>query len=180
MSIPAQISPRVLALLSKTKAARGRLCFAIDATGSREAAWDLATALTAQLFEEAAKIGGLDVQLVHFGGDEFQQSPWLSDAHELVGRMRMIRCVSGSTQIAKMLRHIRSENMRGKVGAAVFIGDAAEEAPSTLYSVAADLGVPLFCFQEGDGLALYLDERGEIVDEHPPKKSRRSFASSRG
>jgi len=34
--------------------------------------------------------------------------------------------------------------------AAIFIGDAVEEPPSELYDAAADLGVPVFAFQEGD------------------------------
>ena len=89
--------------------------------------------------------------------------------------MRTIRCMSGETQIAKVLRHIRAENEHGKIGAAVFIGDAVEEPPSELYAVAADLGVPLFMFQEGDGLALYVDQRGGLVHEHPPQKVEQVF-----
>jgi hypothetical protein len=171
MSTPTtQLSPRVEALLRKTRAARGRLVFAIDATASRERTWDLASSLQAAMFEEAAKIGGLDVELVYFGGDEVQQSPWLSDARELVSKMRAIRCVPGTTQIARVLQHIRAENAREKVNAAVFIGDAVEEPPSELYDAAAGLGTPLFCFQEGDGLAIYLDQHGEIVHGHPPQK----------
>jgi hypothetical protein len=157
------LSPRVAALLEKTQAARARLIFGLDATQSRQDAWDAATSLQAAMFEEAAKIGGLDVQLAHFGGDEFQHSPWLSDAHELVRLMRSIRCVAGITQIARVLRHIRAENERGKIGAAVFIGDAAEEPPCELYDIAAGLGVPLFMFQEGDGVAIFVDG----VDGHP-------------
>ena len=45
-----------------------------------------------------------------------------------------------------------------------------EEVPGELYDAAAGLGVPVFCFQEGDGLALYVDQRGEIVLSHPPQK----------
>jgi hypothetical protein len=170
----AQLSPRVAALLKKTQAARGRLIFAIDATASRESTWDLASQLTAEMFLEAAKIGGLDVQLVYYRGDEFQQSSWLADAHELVGRMRTIRCMSGATQITRVLRHIRAENEREKVNAAVFIGDAVEESPGELYDAAAGLGVPLFMFQEGDGLAVYPDQHGAPV-EHPSQKVEQIF-----
>ena len=66
MSTPMAHSPRVAALLKKTQAARGRLAFCLDATASRERTWDLATSLHAAMFEEAAKIGGLDVQLVYY------------------------------------------------------------------------------------------------------------------
>ena len=171
MSTPMQLSPRVAALFRKTQAARGRLIFALDATASRERMWDLAASLQARMFEEAAKVGALDVQLVYYRGDQFQQSPWLADAHELVSRMRTISCMSGETQIANVLRHIRAENKHGKIGAAVFIGDAVEETPGELYDVAADLGVPLFLFQEGDGFALYLDQHGG----HPPQKVEQVF-----
>ena len=67
-AMPDRLSPRVAALLKKTKAARGRLIFALDATASREPTWDMAAQLQAAMFEEAAKIGGLDVQLVYYRG----------------------------------------------------------------------------------------------------------------
>src|SRR5262249_51044059 len=43
---------------------RGRLIFALDATMSRQPMWDTACRLQADMFREAAAIGGLDVQLV--------------------------------------------------------------------------------------------------------------------
>ena len=49
---------------------RGRLIFALDATMSRQPTWDTACALQADMFREAAAIGGLDVQLVYFRGLE--------------------------------------------------------------------------------------------------------------
>jgi hypothetical protein len=172
----AQLSPRVAALLEKTRRSRGRLIFALDATASREPTWDMASQLQAAMFEEAAKIGGLDVQLVYYrGNDEVRHTSWFSDAHELVSRMSAIRCMSGATKIARILRHIRSEHEREKVAAAIFIGDAVEEPPHELYAAAAGLGVPVFCFQEGDGLALYVDQRGEFVVGHPPQKVEQVF-----
>jgi hypothetical protein len=174
MNAPARHSPRVAALLAKAQASRGKLIFALDATGSREPTWDMAASLQAAMFEEAAKIGGLDVQLVHFGGDRISYSPWLSDAHEIVNLMRGIRCMSGATQIGKVLQHVRAENQREKIGAAVFIGDAVAELPDGLYDFAADLGVPLFTFQEGDSLAFYLDQHGHVV-EHPQEKVEQIF-----
>ena len=83
MSTPTLLSPRVAALLKKTQATRGRLIFALDATASREAMWDLATTLQAGIFEVAAEIGGLEVQLAHYGGDEFSNrrgSPMLMNS----------------------------------------------------------------------------------------------------
>jgi hypothetical protein len=176
MTLPIQISPRVAALLEKTRATRGRLIFALDATASREAMWDMAAQLQAAMFEEAAKIGGLDVQLVYYrGADEVRHSSWFSDAHELVSRMHAIRCMPGATKIARVLRHIRAEREREKVSAAIFVGDAVEEAPGELYDAAAGLGMPVFWFQEGDGLALYVDQRGEFVCPHPPQKVEQVF-----
>ncbi len=169
MTVPT-LSPRVAALLEKTRRSRGRLIFALDATASRERTWDMAAQLQAAMFEEAAKIGGLDVQLVYYRDtDEVRASAWFADAHELVSRMSAIKCMAGTTKIARVLRHIRSENEREKVSAAVFVGDAVEEPPQQLYDAAAGLGVPLFCFQEGDGLALYVDQHGEFIHEHPPQ-----------
>jgi hypothetical protein len=155
MTLPTQLSPRVAALLKKVQANPARLIFALDATGSRESTWDLASQLQAAMFEEAAKIGGLNVQLLYYrNSDEVRHSSWFSDAHELVGRMSAIRCMAGGTKIARILRHIRSEHEREKISAAIFIGDAVEESPSELYDAAADLGVPMFMFQVGDGVAM--------------------------
>jgi hypothetical protein len=176
MTVPAQISPRVAALLEKTRRHRGRLIFALDATASRESVWDMAAPLQAAMFEEAAKIGGLDVQLVYYrGSDEVRHSSWFPNAHELVSRMSAIKCMAGTTKIARVLRHIRAEHEREKVSAAIFVGDAIEEPPSELYDAAAGLGVPMFMFQEGDGLALYVDQRGEFVREHPPQTVEQIF-----
>jgi hypothetical protein len=166
-----QPSPRIAALLDKMRRNQPRLIFALDATASREATWDMAMQLQAQMFEEAAKVSGLDVSLLYYRGhDEVKQSRWFSDAHELIGQMGTIRCAAGATKIAKLLRHIKAEHAREKVAAAVFIGDAVEERPSELYDVAADLGVPMFMFQEGNGEVVYLDQRGELAGEYPPTK----------
>ena len=77
--------------------------------------------------------------------------------------MTKVFCRAGTTQIEKILKHMRAEHEREKVNAVVFVGDAVEEPPHALYAAAASLGVPLFMFQEGDGLALHIDQRGEIV-----------------
>jgi hypothetical protein len=173
-----QPSPRVAALLEKMRhARRGRLIFALDATGSREAAWDLAAKLQVQMFEEAAKIGGLDIQLVHFrGDDEVQSSAWLSDARELVDQMHQIRCLTGATQIARILEHVRTEHTREKVDAAIFVGDAVEEMPQKLYDAATDLGVPVFMFQEGFNSVIYHDHRGEPAGGQPVEDVFREIA----
>lgn len=148
MTLPTT-SPRVAALMDKIRNTRRRLIFALDATASREPTWDLATHLQVQMFEEAAKVGGLDVQLVYFRGNEMRASPWLSDASELIRQMSAIRCIGGATQIERVLRHINAEHVCEKINAAIFIGDAVEELPEKLYR-AATINVPMFVFQEGD------------------------------
>jgi hypothetical protein len=174
--LPTQPSPRVAVLLEKMRRNRPKLIFALDATASREPMRDMASQLQASMLEEAARIGGLDVQLVYYrGNDEVRQSSWLSDAHELISRMSTIKCMAGATKIARVLRHIRAENEREKISAAIFIGDAVEELPSQLYDAAAGLGVPMFLFQEGDGEVVHLNQRGEFTGEYLPQKVEQVF-----
>ena len=88
-----------------------------------------------------------------------------------ISRMSTIKCMAGTTKIARVLRHIRAEHEREKIGAAIFIGDAVEEQPGELYDAAADLGVPLFMFQEGDG---------EVDLSEPARRTRRAADSRAG
>jgi hypothetical protein len=132
---------------------RGRLIFALDATMSRQPTWDEACRLQADMFGEAAAIGGLDVQLVYYRGlAECRASRWVSDARVLGGLMEKIDCRGGNTQIGRILAHARKETEARKVQALVFVGDAMEEAIDTLCASAGQLGllgVPAFMFQEG-------------------------------
>ena len=132
---------------------RGRLVFALDATMSRQPTWDTACRLQAEMFREAAAIGGLDVQLVYFRGlNECRASRWVSDGAGLGDLMGRIHCVGGHTQIRKVLSHARAEHARGKVAALVYVGDAMEEGIDDLAAGAGELGllgIPAFVFQEG-------------------------------
>ena len=132
---------------------RGRLIFALDATMSRQPVWDLAQGLQAKMFEAAASLGGLDVQLVYFRGlDECRASNFVSGGQGLKELMSRIAVRGGSTQIGRVLTHARNEARQVKVGALVFVGDAMEENPDTLAVLAGDLallGVKAFMFQEG-------------------------------
>jgi hypothetical protein len=177
MSVP-QIRDDVADFLEEMHAQDngGRLIFGIDATASRQPTWDMAARLQSEMFAEAAKIGGLRVQLVYYRGtDECRASRWTENARELTDLMVRIHCHAGETQVRKILDHIRKENRIEKVHAAVFIGDAVEEPPHELYDAAAGLGVPIFWFQEGNGLAFYLDQRGELVHPHPPQTVEQIF-----
>ena len=90
-------------------AGRGRLIFGLDATGSRQPTWDQACHLQVQMFEEVAK-GGLEVQLIYYRGREFRPFPWVADSRRLGEFMSRIRCVTGFTQIGKILAHVQHEN----------------------------------------------------------------------
>jgi hypothetical protein len=180
MTLPAQASPRVRALLEKIRRNRGRLIFALDATASRENMWDLACSLQSKMFEETARVGGLEVQLVWYRGHgECSHTSWTSDAYELAARMRKIRCEAGQTNIKRVLEHIRSEHQREKVAAAVLVSDACEEIPAELYDAAVGLP-PIFMFQEGDGFALYIDQRANSSSVILRRKLKPYFARSRG
>jgi len=132
---------------------RGRLILAMDATMSRQPTWDRALSIQSAMFDETAKIGGLDVQLVYFRGfDECRASRWTSDARGLGKLMTGIACQGGSTQILRVLKHVKSEAGRRKLNAVVYVGDAMEEGIDAVAAVAGEvglLGIPVFMFQEG-------------------------------
>ena len=132
---------------------RGRLIFALDATASREATWDTARKLQTEMFQAAATVGSLDLQLVYYRGlDECRASRWISDSAQLAKIMSSIMCRAGETQIEKVLNHASKETKLLKVSALVFVGDALEESPDIVLSAASALGrlgVPAFMFREG-------------------------------
>ena len=134
-------------------AGRGRLIFALDATMSRQPTWDQACKLQADMFREAASVGGLDIQLVYYRGfTECRATPWIAQPERLGSLMSRIDCRGGYTQIAKILAHARRENDKARIGALVFVGDAMEETLDHLCAGAGELGVrnvPAFMFQEG-------------------------------
>ncbi|MBO68182.1 MAG: hypothetical protein CL398_07705 [Acidiferrobacteraceae bacterium] len=130
-----------------------RLIFSLDATASREPMWDSACHIQAQMFKETLSLGGLDIQLAYYRGFlEFETTPWANSGESLLSYMGSIRCAAGQTQIAKILDHTISESSKTTVKALVFVGDAMEEDPIILNSLAGKLGivgVPIFVFQDG-------------------------------
>jgi hypothetical protein len=142
------------AVAADKAAGRGRLIFALDATGSRKPTWDMACKVQAEMFEEAMLIGRLDVQLVYYRGlGECGASLWVSRPERLAELMGKIDCRSGATQIGRVLAHAAKETQINKVQALVFVGDAMEEQPDELAHAASELGrlnTPAFMFQEGD------------------------------
>jgi hypothetical protein len=134
--------------------ARGRLIFALDATMSRQPTWDMACALQADMFREAASLGQLDIRLVYYRGEkECRATSWISDSAKLAKLMGKIDCRGGTTQIGKVLSDARREAADSGVRAVVFVGDAMEEEVDDLCAKAGQLGmlkVPVFVFQEGN------------------------------
>ena len=133
--------------------AKGRLVFALDATMSRQPTWDMACALQADMFREAAALGSFDIRLVYYRGlSECRATGWISDSAELARLMGKITCQGGNTQIGKVLSEARREAVASGVRAVVFVGDAMEEHVEALCAKAGELGllkVPVFMFQEG-------------------------------
>jgi hypothetical protein len=131
----------------------GRLVFALDATASREPTWDIASHVQSEMFLEASRLGGLEVQLVFYRGfGECKATGWVRQGEELVRLMRAVRCVAGKTQIHRVLRHAAAEARRRPVQALVFVGDCMEEDIDGLGQLAGELGllgVRAFMFHEG-------------------------------
>src|SRR5450631_1610252 len=134
---PASSRPEIEAFIERVRGLRpaasggkrGRLVFALDATMSRQPTWDSACTLQANMFREAASIGGLDIQLVYFRGlSECRASGWVAGSDKLANLMSAIDCRGGHTQIGKVLSHARQEYTKQRVQALVFVGDAMEEA----------------------------------------------------
>jgi hypothetical protein len=143
--------------VARTGGSRGRLIFAMDATASREPAWDRACQIQSEMFLETETLGGLDIQLCYYGGfREFYASPWLGSSADLLAQMREVRCAGGMTQIERVLKHTAAESRQDKVNALVFVGDCMEENIDRLCHMAGELGimgVPAFLFHEGDDQA---------------------------
>ena len=131
----------------------GRLIFAMDATASREPTWDQACGIQGRMFEEAAAIGDLRLQLCYYRGyRECRASRWYGKSDDVVRAMSAVRCAGGLTQIRRVLDHALKETDREPVSALVFVGDCVEEEIDGLCDRAARLGikgVPAFLFHEG-------------------------------
>jgi hypothetical protein len=150
-----QSTGRLAEFMERVKAQphRGRLAFIVDATASREAAWDLASKLQAEMFEAAATLGTLQLQLTFFRGAgsaaECKHSPWISDGRKMAELMGKISCRGGFTQIQRALRHVAGEHRRQPISACVYIDDQCEEDAGTLIDAVSGLDVKLFVFGEG-------------------------------
>src|SRR5258705_9942683 len=98
------------AMSPNTAGAKGRLVFALDATMSRQPTWDMACALQADMFREAAALCTLDIPIVYYRGfNGCRATGWISDSTQLATLMGKIDCRGGNTQIGKVLSEARHE-----------------------------------------------------------------------
>jgi hypothetical protein len=125
----------------------------MDATASREATWDHACQIQAEMFAETTGLGGLQIQLCYYRGlTECKSSAWLTNAASLEHAMAAVRCIGGYTQIGRILKHAAATAKEQRVDALVFVGDCMEEDIDELCQLAGELGirgVPAFMFHEG-------------------------------
>ena len=131
----------------------GRLLFAMDATASREHAWDMACQIQAEMFMSTQEIGSLEISLCYYRGyNEFNSFDWTSNATHLRDQMLQVRCLAGHTQIKRTLEHAISTCVKQKIKAVVLVSDSFEESIDQVGEVAGKLGmlnVPVFIFHEG-------------------------------
>jgi hypothetical protein len=140
--------PAVDAFLKKLSG-KARIAFIIDATASRQPTWDQASQLQVGMFETAAAVGGLELQLIYFRGFyECAASPWFKNGRALAERMAQITCHHGHTKIERALRLAQQEHAKERINAIILIGDSCEEIPADIYD--ATFAAPIFAFQEGD------------------------------
>jgi hypothetical protein len=163
------------ALAAITKLA-GRIIFAMDATASREPTWDMARRHQVELFRTAT---GLEVQLVFFqGANECRHSKWVKEPGALELLMGRVACITGFTQIGKVLAHAREENAKHPVKALVYVGDAFEENIDVVGMRAREAGMPVFVFQEKHAPRRSL--KGGDDDPNETEKAFRAIAKASG
>jgi hypothetical protein len=105
--------------------ARKPLVFAVDATASREKAWDASKRVTDALL--TALPGELDVALAVFGGSKVHTfSPFFtsSDAGKLRDMAADVRRIAGSTRLLDILGRVAKLD----VAVVIYIGDCYEES----------------------------------------------------
>jgi hypothetical protein len=133
----------------------GRLGFVIDATASREWAWQEAKNIQGKMFKQASAHGRLALRMVHFRGQQIQTFPasgWLHDPERLITHMNKIECLQGLTQIVGSIQQLLRTAEPPTV--IVLIGDCCErEDQETIEDLARVLGklkIPVFAFFEGE------------------------------
>jgi hypothetical protein len=127
VNLPPPVTAREVKQLARQAAALAadrRLVFAIDATASREPAWE---ALSKPLHDKllAALPDGLEVALAIHGGGRLQTfSRFTSNPAELRDIAASVRCQSGETRLLDILDRAAGEK---GVSCVCYVGDAFEE-----------------------------------------------------
>jgi hypothetical protein len=121
---PAPITVESLAAALKATVSRPCLVFAVDATSSRQAAWNTAKRLTDKLL--GALPGELNVALAVHGGSRVHTfTEFVSDPEILRQVAGRVRCIAGYTRLLPILDRVaRTDNVR----VVVYIGDVFEES----------------------------------------------------
>lgn len=126
---------------------RPRLLFAMDATASREASWNVAKEITGAMFE--AVPGELDVALAyHSGGRLREMTPFSSEARAFLDKVQSVHCFAGRTALNEILD---KASITPGLKALIYIGDCFEEDPREAVELAQQLklkGVRCFIFHD--------------------------------
>ena len=157
---------------SRRPARKARICFIIDATGSRAEGWEQAQGAQGKMFSAVAAHGGMALRLLHYGGGILTPHEYCEDASLIARRMAGVRCQRGLTQILPAL-HSAAE-CDPKPDAIILVGDAFEEDSEQLAQMLPSLrasGIRVFCFFEGQDCAAEFVFR-ELAEETGGKFAR--------
>lgn len=103
---------------------RPRLVFGVDATASRQPAWESAQRITDRMFD--AIPGALDVALAVHGGSRVHTfTQFSSDVGLFRGKAAAVRCMAGETKLCDLMERALES---GGVRVMSYIGDAFEES----------------------------------------------------
>jgi hypothetical protein len=132
-----------------------RLVFAVDATASREIAWNAAKGLTDSLVKAVPE--GLEMALAVHGGCEVHTfTNFTRDARPLRTIANSIKCIAGDTRLIPILRESYA---RGGVGTVVYIGDQFEENEKEALAVASVIG------RSGTRIIILHDKKRAYLDD---------------
>ena len=124
----------------------------MDATASREAAWNVAKEITGAMFE--AVPGVLEVALAWHSGGRLQQLTLFSpDTKSFLEKVHAVRCVAGGTALNEVLESATSTS---RLKALIYIGDCFEEDTNEALELAKQLklrGVRCFLFHDRSSIA---------------------------
>ncbi len=140
------------------KAASGaftkRIALHIDATGSRDKTWDVATGQQVQIIRDLNTLGSFEIGIFVHSGEEASFLGWFTDGTKAEHAMREISCLGGGTKYEKTFGLHSREYRKQKIHAAIMIGDAFEE-PNKESMIVSYAQCQVFTLQEGKK---YLDE----------------------